>query len=251
VVLLHRGRLANESITVCSGIINYKLTHSASTDYRVARKHMEFDRVNLLQITKRQAVGLTGGIATGKSHIAKILAQKGYTVIDADQLSREVVAQGTTGLAKLTDTFGGIILDEQGCLNRRLLREKLSSSPDFKLKLESIMHPLIYGELEKKVNQLITPATLKPWFYEASLLVEVGRHKDFLELWVCHCPESVQLERLQKRDHHTIEEAKRIVAAQMPQSDKLLVADFVLQTSDAERALSEKIDQRLAGLSIF
>lgn len=197
----------------------------------------------LQNITKRWAIGLTGGIATGKSTIARHLRALGELVIDADQLAREVVAPGTEGLQAILEHFGPRVLQVDGQLDRALMRQIIFTDEAQRRALEAITHPRIQAATTRALQRFgfMNPGQERIWFYEASLLYERGRAQDFRAIWVAYCPEEVQIERLQRRDRCSEQEARRILAAQMPARMKADRADRVIATDCSEDELAQRV----------
>lgn len=170
-------------------------------------------------------VGLTGGIASGKSTAADLFAASGATVLDADRIAREVVEPGTHGLAALVNALGGGILDREGRLDRAELRRRLFSDPETRREVEAILHPLIISEMQRQGDR----ATAAPYqVFVIPLLVEAGLEHIVDRVLVVDCPEEVQVARLVARDGATREEALRALAAQAPRERRLAAADDVI-----------------------
>ncbi len=125
-------------------------------------------------LKKQFGIGLTGGIATGKSTIAQFIRDAGYQCIDADQLARDVVTPGTDGLHEVVGTFGKTVLNQDGTLNRKALGAIVFEAPEKLKLLESILHPRIHAQLSQHLAQAGILDDPKLWFYEASLLFEPG-----------------------------------------------------------------------------
>lgn len=170
-------------------------------------------------------VGLTGGIASGKSTAADLFAASGATVLDADRIAREVVEPGTHGLAALVNALGGGIVDREGRLDRAELRRRLFSDPETRREVEAILHPLIISEMQRQGDR----ATAAPYqVFVIPLLVEAGLEHIVDRVLVVDCPEEVQVARLVARDGATREEALRALAAQAPRERRLAAADDVI-----------------------
>lgn len=175
-------------------------------------------------------LGLTGGIASGKSTVAGYFVECGAALVSADQLAREVVNPGSPVLAKLTEVFGEVILTEQGSLNREVLASKVFAAPESRRQLEKIIHPAIahlaecrLADLRKAPHDLIV--------YEAPLLFEAGAESRVDRTLVVLVDPQQQLERLCRRDRLSEGEARQRIAAQWPQADKVSRADFVIDNS--------------------
>lgn len=198
---------------------------------------------------KQHCIALTGGIASGKSTVAKHLSEIGFHVIDADQVAREVVLPGSVGLNQLVQEFGSCIIDDvSGALDRKLLGELIFSDPAKKSKLEQVLHPLIATQSQQRLRDTPEGYDKGIVFYEAALVVENKRWHDFLELWVCYCPEAIQLARLQKRDQIDEQAAKKRLAAQMSPLEKNNYADFIINTSCSWQQVTLEIATKLQSI---
>jgi len=176
---------------------------------------------------EKPVIGLTGGIASGKSTVARILRAEGVAVIDADALAREVVARGSTGLSEIVATFGAGVLDSDGALDRPKLAAIVFADAQARSRLNAIVHPRI-GQLSA---ERITAARLTdtPYVvYEAPLLVETGAHRGLAALIVVATAEPIQLERVVSRDGIDEHAARERLAAQLPLSAKVKEADYVI-----------------------
>jgi dephospho-CoA kinase len=199
----------------------------------------------------KPVVGLTGGIACGKTTVAKIFSDLGIPVIDADELSREVVEIGTPGLLQIVDEFGKVVLDETGRLDRKKVADLVFGDEEARETLNAIMHPLIAAAgVERIMAHEDDPA---PYLiYEAALLVETGSYKAFSALIVVSADESLQRLRLIARDGFTVSEANARIASQLPLARKIAVADHVVTnngdlhaTRRQVAAIHEKLVARL------
>jgi dephospho-CoA kinase len=199
-------------------------------------------------LLKSHGIGLTGGIATGKSTVAGLLRARGYLVVDADQLARAVVAPGTPGLAQVVASFGAGVVAPDGSLDRAKLRAIVFKNAEARGRLEAITHPLIRETLAEALAAAGLLETPRPFFYEAALLVETGTHGDFRALWATHCPRETQLARLMERDGASRADAERALASQMPAAEKAARADVALDTSCAIDELARRVDAALATL---
>lgn len=189
-------------------------------------------------------IGLTGGIASGKSAVAALLRERGHPVIDADQVSRQVVAPGSEGLAAVVEAFGAGVLDDSGGLDRAALGAIVFGDPDARRRLEAITHPRI-GVLSGQQLQAALATGAERVFYEAALLVETGRYKEFSALWVVTAPPGTQIERVMARDGLSHGAAQARLDAQMPLAEKIAVADVVIDNSGDRAALSAAVDAAL------
>jgi dephospho-CoA kinase len=175
-------------------------------------------------------LGLTGGIASGKSAVADCLVECGAILVSADHLAREVVNPGSPTLTKLVKVFGEGVLTPGGSLNREVMAQIAFSDPVARRKLESITHPAIVHLAECRLTELKnSPHDLI--VYEAPLLFEAGAEGRVDQILVVMVEPVVQLARLQQRDHLSEVEARQRIAAQWPQADKVQKADFVIDNS--------------------
>lgn len=193
-------------------------------------------------------VGLTGGIASGKSTVSKILAELGATVLDADRIAREVVEPGTPALAAIAERFRGVI-GPDGTLDRARLGARVFSDASERRALNAIIHPRIAEAFLAKTHAL-AEAGVDLVIYDAALLVENRIHERMDEVIVVHVPRAVQLDRLMSRDGLSPEQAEARLAAQMPLDDKVPLATYVVDNSgsiDATRAQVVALWEKLRG----
>jgi dephospho-CoA kinase len=177
-----------------------------------------------------RVIGLTGGIASGKSTAARTLAALGAHVVDADQVARDVVAPGQPALAEIVRTFGREMLLPDGTLDRKRLGAAVFADADKRRALNAITHPRIGMETQARLAAL-REAGVPVAIYEAALLVENGVHKGLDGLIVVACDEATQLRRLVERDGLSEDEARARIAAQAPVADKVAAATWVVDTS--------------------
>ena len=175
-----------------------------------------------------KTVGLTGGIATGKSTAARILRELGASVIDADQVSRDVTAPGSPGLAAVVEAFGDAMISADGSLDRKALGAVVMADPAARKRLEGITHPRIIAAMMERLRDLAMagePAAV----VEAALMVETGSWRNYSELWVVTCDPETQRQRLMARNAHSREAAERWIGSQLPLADKEAVATRVFR----------------------
>lgn len=181
-------------------------------------------------MTKPLRVGITGGIAAGKSTVASMLRQEGAAVVDADQIAYELVTPGSEVLRRVEEAFGADVVDGHG----RLLREKLGrivfADVASRQQLESIMHPAIIEEANRRIDEMGQQGHAVV-FYEAALLVETGRYREMDRLVVVIADDEVRIERLISRSLLSRQEAQRRLSAQLPQENKERLADYVIDNS--------------------
>ncbi len=185
-------------------------------------------------------IGLTGGIACGKSTIADALRGIGVPVLDADQVARDVVAVGSVGLQKIIDFFGTEILLTDGSLNREALRGLILQDLNAKKQLEAITHPLIFQSMQEwQQQQEIEGATVT--VIEAALMVETGSYRLYDGIIVASCSRHIQEERLIERNNISLSEAQRWIASQMSLAAKEKVADWVIQNDHSLQTLQRTV----------
>ncbi len=201
------------------------------------------------QLCREFGIALSGGAATGKSAVSKLLHHMGYTVIDADMLARDAVTPSSPALAEIVNTFGPEILHQDQTLNRPRLRKLIFNDKTARQTLENIVHPRIRFLLTDKLRQEGLLANPRLWFQEAALLVETGTYRQFKQLWVTHCTPATQLARLCARDNLSPAQASAIIAAQLPNSAKLAVADLRIDTEQDTASIEELLTQQLQKLS--
>ena len=177
-----------------------------------------------------RVIGLTGGIASGKSAVAAMFASRGAAVIDADQLAREAVAPGTPALTAIANAFGPEVLLPDGTLNRPALGSRIFVDVAARRRLEEITHPAI-KQLALDRLELLRRAGNAVVFYMAPLLIEAGATDRVDEIWVVHVEPEIQLARLMSRDGLSREEALARVASQMPLEDKRAHGQVVIDNS--------------------
>ncbi|HEY0683892.1 MAG TPA: dephospho-CoA kinase [Steroidobacter sp.] len=169
-------------------------------------------------------IGLTGGIASGKSAVAEIFAQLGAPVLDTDQIARDVVEPGTPTLAKLVAEFGSEILDDSGRLDRARMRERVFADPAQRKRLEAITHPAIREELAARAQRAEGPYQI----HVIPLLIESGRAELYDRVLLVDTSEEEQMKRLMARDNSNKELAEQMLAAQASREDRLEAADDVI-----------------------
>jgi dephospho-CoA kinase len=172
-------------------------------------------------------VALTGGIASGKSTVARLFAELGVPVIDSDVIAREVVEPGQPALARVVDQFGPAVLDAGGRIDRPRMRERIFADPEARRRLEAILHPAIRAEMERQSRE----AGGEYQLFVIPLLAEGGRRDHVDRVLLVDVPEELQLERLESRDGVTREQARASLRAQATRAQRLAVADDVLQNT--------------------
>ena len=173
-------------------------------------------------------IGLTGGIASGKSIVSSIFKELGAYVIDADRISRDVMVPGSEVYKKVVNIFGEGILKDDQTIDRKKLGDMIFGNPEKIALLNDCTHPEIFREIDRRVKEIRqkTPDVLI--IVDAALLVETGAYKIFDKLAVVYVDEETQLKRLKERDGFTDEEVTKRISSQMPLKEKVKYADFVI-----------------------
>ena len=184
----------------------------------------------LSAFVKQWGIGLTGGVATGKSTVAKMLAARGIPVIDADDLARLAVRPGSACLHAIIDFFGTKILSPDGSLNRKAMAEIVFHDPTLRARLEAITHPEIQNLFEARLQALGLTDKPQPFVYEAALLIESGRADRFAQIWATVCNPETQLERLKTARKLDEKAALALLKSQMPAAEKAKKATVVINT---------------------
>jgi len=198
-------------------------------------------------------IGLTGGIGSGKSSFCKLMFVHGIETIDTDQIAREVVKPDTEGLKRVVKEFGKKVLNEDGSLNRTVLRNIIFRDPQDstgRLKLESILHPLIQDKTLTQIQQFKQDKNYRAPFLLVAIplliegIVKKREIPDYLdEIWVIDCLESKQIERASQRDGTTIEQIKNIIASQATPLQRLSFANLVIDNNQDLEHLEQQVAQ--------
>lgn len=193
-------------------------------------------------------VGLTGGIASGKSHVSRTFAELGCTVYDSDQIARDVVAPETPGLQRLVAEFGKEILNADGSLDRAKLGALVFGDESKRQRLNQILHPLIIAEQDRLIRQEEARNPAGIIIIDAALMIETGSYKRFDALIVVYCNREEQLARLMRRNHLSRPEAEARINSQMATEEKLKYADYVIDSSgsfEQTRAITIEVHAQL------
>lgn len=183
-------------------------------------------------------IGLTGGIASGKSLVAHYFEGYGIGCVDADQVAREVVKPGQPLLTQIAEHFGNEVLESSGALNRRELRRLIFASPEQRRWLEARMHPVIRERLFEQLDTLAGPYRLMM----VPLLLESEHYAARVDrILVVDVDEQTQIDRVTARDGGSEQQAQAIIAAQMPRAERLAHADDIIDNSAGRHSLQQQI----------
>ncbi len=193
-------------------------------------------------------VGLTGGLASGKTHVARLLQDLGCHVIQADQLGHEVLQRGGEAYDDVVREFGPHILAPEGEVDRKALGRIVFADPARLATLNSLVHPHVFRRQEEFFAQIARNDSQGIAVVEAAIMIESGSHRRYDRLVLTVCPPDIQIRRFMERDGATEEEARRRLARQMPLEEKRKFADYVIETSGTKeetRRQTREVYQRL------
>ena len=197
---------------------------------------------------KSTVIGLTGGIACGKSMISAYLAQKGIPVIDGDLVARQIVEPGTKGLAQIVDTFGAEYLHADGTLNRAMLGSRVFADKEALQQLNAITKPLLLEAFKTQINALQAHPMI---VLDVALLLEDHDYKELADqVWVVTVSPAQQLARLMKRNSYTVEEAQNRINAQMSNEERIQYADVVIDNNGTMSETIAQVDRLLYNILI-
>ncbi|AHK78270.1 dephospho-CoA kinase [Ectothiorhodospira haloalkaliphila] len=184
-------------------------------------------------------VGLTGGIGSGKSTVGRLFQKRGAALIDSDVVARQVVEPGSEGLERLREAFGETILDAQGHLDRSAMREVIFQNSQARHRLESLLHPMIWAEIDRQKSETNAPYCM----LVIPLLVESGSQERVDRVLVVDCPEDMQRSRASARDGVSPQQIQAILDAQATRAQRLAAADDVIDNSGATEAIATRVDE--------
>ncbi|MBE6165459.1 MAG: dephospho-CoA kinase [Streptococcus gallolyticus] len=197
--------------------------------------------------TMTKIIGITGGIASGKSTVVAEIRKQGYQVIDADQVVHELQEKGGKLYQTLVEWLGNNILQENGELDRQKLGQVIFGNKEMMVKSSRLQNEIIRQELANRRNQLAQ--TEEVFFMDIPLLIELDYMDWFDEVWLVYVDEKTQLDRLVMRNHYTRSEAQKRIASQMSTEAKKAYADKLLDNRGNLQALKEQVDRLLHTLS--
>lgn len=190
-------------------------------------------------MTRPLRIGLTGGIASGKSTVSDLFADLGATIIDTDIIAREVVEPGEPALDEIRATFGQDLLNEDGTLNRSAMRQLIFADDEARQRLESILHPRIQAEALRQAGVATGAYTIiaVPLLATSPLQAHLDR------ILVVDCDETTQIQRLMDRDAESEAQARSILAAQASREERLAIADDVIENNSTIEALARQVSR--------
>ncbi|MDA8708982.1 dephospho-CoA kinase [Gammaproteobacteria bacterium] len=174
-------------------------------------------------------IGLTGGIGSGKSAAANFFHSEGVTVLDADQLAREVIEQNTPGFQSIVDYFGSDIIGEDGSIDRAKLRQEIFDDKEKKKTIESITHPLVRDLMAERIAALTSPYSI----IMVPLIFETNSMSAYNRILVIDCDTKLQLERATLRDNNSSEQIQKILDSQCSRTERLSIANDVIPNNDS------------------
>ena len=193
-------------------------------------------------------VGLTGGIATGKSYVLGVLRELGCEVIDADAVAHQVMEPGQAAYDEIVAHFGRGVLSEDGGIDRVKLGGIVFADQEQRARLNAIVHPRVYAAQARWLAEVLARNPQAIAVFDAALMIETGSYQRFDKIVVVYCDAELQLQRLIARNNLTREQALARIAAQMPTAEKLTYADFTVNTSAGFADTRRQVEQLYAML---
>ncbi|EFF08989.1 dephospho-CoA kinase [Staphylococcus aureus subsp. aureus M809] len=190
-----------------------------------------------------KVIGLTGGIASGKSTVSELLSVFGFKVVDADKAAREAVKKGSKGLAQVREVFGDEAIDENGEMNRRYMGDLVFNHPEKRLELNAIIHPIVRDIMEEEKQEYLKQGYNV--IMDIPLLFENELENTVDEVWVVYTSESIQMDRLMQRNKLSLEYAKARVYSQISIDKKSRMADHVIDNLGDKLELKQNLERLL------
>ncbi len=190
-----------------------------------------------------KVIGLTGGIASGKSTVSELLSVFGFKVVDADKATREAVKKGSKGLAQVREVFGDEAIDENGEMNRRYMGDLVFNHPEKRLELNAIIHPIVRDIMEEEKQEYLKQGYNV--IMDIPLLFENELENTVDEVWVVYTSESIQMDRLMQRNNLSLEDAKARVYSQISIDKKSRMANHVIDNLGDKLELKQNLERLL------
>ncbi|ANQ64504.1 dephospho-CoA kinase [Staphylococcus equorum] len=190
-----------------------------------------------------KVIGLTGGIASGKSSVSELLTVHGFKVVDADVASRQAVEKGTKGLEQVKEAFGEEAIDEDGNMNRSYVGDVIFNHPEKRLELNEIIHPIVRDIMEEEKEAYLEQGYNV--IMDIPLLFENGLQDTVDEVWLVYTSESIQIDRLMERNNLSMEDAKARVYSQISIDKKRRMADREIDNRDTKLELKQNLERLL------
>ncbi|HCW7538988.1 TPA: dephospho-CoA kinase [Staphylococcus aureus] len=190
-----------------------------------------------------KVIGLTGGIASGKSTVSELLFVFGFKVVDADKAAREAVKKWSKGLAQVREVFGDEAIDENGEMNRRYMGDLVFNHPEKRLELNAIIHPIVRDIMEEEKQEYLKQGYNV--IMDIPLLFENELENTVDEVWVVYTSESIQMDRLMQRNNLSLEDAKARVYSQISIDKKSRMADHVIDNLGDKLELKQNLERLL------
>ncbi|HAR4599248.1 TPA: dephospho-CoA kinase [Staphylococcus aureus] len=190
-----------------------------------------------------KVIGLTGGIASGKSTVSELLSVFGFKLVDADKAAREAVKKGSKGLAQVREVFGDEAIDENGEMNRRYMGDLVFNHPEKRLELNAIIHPIVRDIMEEEKQEYLKQGYNV--IMDIPLLFENELENTVDEVWVVYTSESIQMDRLMQRNNLSLEDAKARVYSQISIDKKSRMADHVIDNLGDKLELKQNLERLL------
>ena len=196
---------------------------------------------NLGMKQNKMIIGITGSIGTGKSTVSNYLISKGYSVVDADKISKGAYNIGSNGYKAILEVFGEEILNSNGEVDRKKIKKIVFDNSNMLQRLNMAIHPIIINEIEKEIEMLLESQSVV--FLDAPLLIETELHKKVDKIIVVACDKNEQINRIIKRDKITADMAISIINSQMSIDEKLKFADYIVYNNSTIENLYSQVDE--------
>lgn len=190
-----------------------------------------------------KVIGLTGGIATGKSTVSEVLSVHGFKIVDADIASRKAVEKGSEGLEQVRAVFGDEAINDDGEMNRAYVGDVVFNQPEMRLELNKIVHPIVHDIMEQEKQDYLNEGYNV--IMDIPLLFENELQDTVDEVWLVYTSESIQIDRLMERNNLSMEDAKARVLSQISIDKKRRMADHVIDNRDSKLDLKQNLESLL------